>query len=437
MFEWLSDLLQTVMALPIRSAPLQISLAEALARYEQNLQVLDDDIEKQLAVLLARDLVDSAIRQAQPISTSAIQNIGQLDIQLKSKFFIFPVEKMTLWRDIIHPTESAWWWWGDKKPTEQVEKINLPWEILTGTFLVLTTPLLLDILNRLWNGAPDVVSVFGTLLTILLTASPLVKQGRQIATATLKSIFDLKPEQHIRMMAWMSLVVFLVILALQQWVLPYPLATYYNNQGVVARTQGNIQQAEGLFQRAAALNPNRVVPYYNLAEAYQKIGFSKQAQSWYEKAIQGDANFAPAYRGLGQVDNENGDFAIAERVLMAGLQTNFISDDDVTPKVIKYSLLSNLGWSYFGQGKLELARTIFLEALAFEPELKALGDLHGAEYRLALPHFYLAQIYERASDVPNARLQWEDCLRFLDAGELNQRERILIAQQHLQALPIK
>lgn len=437
MFEWLSDLLQTVLASPARSAPLQISLAEALARYEQSLGALSDDAETQLGVLLARDHVDNAIRQAQPVSASEIQSIGQLDAQLKSKIVAFPAERLTLWRDITHPSESAWWWWGDKKSTERVQQNNLPWEILTGTLLVLTTPLLLDILKRLWNGAPDVVSVFGTLLTLLLTASPLVKQGRQIVTALLKSISGIKPERHVRVMAWMSLVVFLVILALQQWVLPYPLATYYNNQGVVARTQGNIQKAEGLFQRAAALNPDRVVPYYNLAEAYQQIGFSKQAQEWYEKAIQGDANFTPAYRGLGQVYNESADFNAAEQVLVAGLQANFVIDDEITEKITKYELLANLGWSYFGQGKLELAQTYLLEALALEPELKTLGDTQGAEYRLALPHFIMAQIYEQASDVPNAKQQWEDCLRFLDAGEIRQRERILIAQQHLQALPVK
>jgi tetratricopeptide (TPR) repeat protein len=437
MFEWFSDLLHTVLASPAHSTPSQITLGDALARYEQSLRDLDDDAEKQLAVLLARDLVDNAIRQAQPVSVSAIQNLGDLDDQLKSKIITFPAESLTTWRDITQPSERAWWWWGDKKSAERVEKNNLPWEILTGTFLVLTTPLLLDILKRLWDGAPDIVSVYGTLLTLLLTASPLVKQGRQAATAISKFVFRITPKRQSRFMAFTALIIFLVMLVLQQWVLPYPLATYYNNQGAVARNQGNLQQAKNSFQRAAALNPDRVVPYYNLAEAYQQIGLSKQAQEWYEKAIQGDVNFAPAYRGLGQANNENGDFAAAERVLMAGLQATFTSSDEVTVNVTKYELLANLGWSYFGQEKLDLAKAICLEALALEPELKTLGDTQGAEYRLALPHFILAQIYEQASDVPNARQQWEDGLRFLDASDIRQRERILTAQQHLLALPTK
>lgn len=437
MFEWLSNLLQTVLAAPAPSVPLQTSLAEALAHYEQSLRNLNDDAEKQLAALLARDELDRVLRQGQSVSASAIQNIGELDVQFKSRIATFPVERLTLWRDITHPAEAAWWWWGDKKSAERVQQNNLFWEILTGTLLVLTAPLLLDILKRLWGGAPDVVSIFGTLLALLLTASPLVKQGRQIAATIFKAISGINLAHHARLMTLMSLVGFLAILTIQQWVLPYPLATYYNNQGVFARAQGNIQQAEGFFQRAAALNPDRVVPYYNLAEAYRQIGFSKQAQSWYEKAIEGDANFAPAYRGLGQVGNENADFAAAERILMAGLQASFTSDDKVTLKATKYELLSNLGWSYFGQNKFELAKTTLLEALALEPELKTFGDAQGVEYRLALPHFYLAQLYEQAGDISNARQQWEDCLRFLDAGDVRHRERILIAQEHLQALPAK
>jgi hypothetical protein len=103
-------------------------------------------------------------------------------------------------------------------------------------------------------------------------------------------------------------------------------------------------------------------------------------------------------------------------------------------KVTKYSLLSNLGWSYFGEGKLELAKETLLEALKLEPELKTLGDAQGVEYRLVIPHFYLAQIYEEEGDVPNAKQQWEDCLRFLDAGDISDREHILTAMQHLQNL---
>jgi tetratricopeptide (TPR) repeat protein len=437
MFNWLFDLIDTVFTSQTNTLPSLALLNKTLVRYEQSLQFLSEDHKTQLEVLLSRDQVDKVFSHSQSISVEIIQQAENLDVQFKSKKVLFSPEQLTIWRETVHPNESAWWWWVDKQSAELVQHNNLPWDIATGTIFVLTVPLLLDIIRRLWSGAPDVVSVLGTLLTLLLTASPLVTQGRQITINLFKSIFNSKPEMHIRMMAWMSLGIFLAMLAIQQWLLPYPLATYYNNLGVAARAQGNIQQAEGLFKRAAALNPDRVVPYQNLAEAYQQIGFIKEAESWYQKAIQGDANFAPAYVGLGQVYNESGDFAAAERVLLAGLRANFVSDDDSTLKVTKYTLLSNLGWSYFGQGKLELAKETLLEVLKLEPELRTLGDSQGVEYRLALPHFYLAQIYEQDGDAPNAKQQWEDCLRFLDAENLPQRERVLTALEHLQSLKNK
>ncbi len=102
--------------------------------------------------------------------------------------------------------------------------------------------------------------------------------------------------------------------------------------------------------------------------------------------------------------------------------------------VTRYGLLANLGWSYFGQGKTELAELTLMQAIEMEDELKQVGEAIGAEYRLALPHFYLAQIYEQAGDRQNAIVQWEECLRFLDATDWRQQERHFIAKQHLLTL---
>ena len=103
-------------------------------------------------------------------------------------------------------------------------------------------------------------------------------------------------------------------------------------------------------------------------------------------------------------------------------------------KVTHYELLANLGWSYWGQDKIDLAQKILENAIALEEELQELEKLDGAEYRLSLPHFYLAQIYEEDGELALAQQQWEESLRFLDPTDWRHSERVFIAQQHLQSL---
>jgi tetratricopeptide (TPR) repeat protein len=235
----------------------------------------------------------------------------------------------------------------------------------------------------------------------------------------------------------MSLSIFLLLLVVNQWILPYPMAEAYNNSGVRELAQGNLAAARQSFLRASALNADRVVPYYNIGRAYEEAGSLNEAGEWYQRAIEEDANFAPAYRGLGQVYNEQSQYAAAEEVLIAGLAMSMDEVEEVTARITRYELLANLGWSYFAQGKTELAQQVLISALKMEAELKQIGEARDAEYRRALPHFYLAQIYEEAGDLPNAILQWEECLRFLDANDWRQQERHFIAQKHLQALTEK
>jgi tetratricopeptide (TPR) repeat protein len=366
-----------------------------------------------------------------------VEEISKLDSELRTKLHLIPHEQVATWRQVFRPPQDAWWWWEDKNSIERAQRKDLPWEIIAGTFLLLSTPLVLDVIKRLWDGAPDTISIFGTLLTLLITASPLVKQGRLAFQWVLKSVPWLKEQDHAKAMAWLSFVIFLLLVGTDQWLLPYPLATFYNNTGVEAQAAGNLARAQDSFRRAAALNPDRVVPYYNIARGYEQTGLLKKAEEWSQKAIEEDASFGPAYRGLGQIYNEQAEFAAAEEVLIAGLATTMSGVDEVTAEVTRYELLANLGWSYFAQGKTELAEKTLTSALEMEDELKGMGEQRRSEYRLALPHFYLAQIFEQTNDLPNAIIQWQESLRFLDEADWRQHERYLIAQEHLQRLKEK
>ena len=232
-------------------------------------------------------------------------------------------------------------------------------------------------------------------------------------------------------MATLAALAFGLVLAGHMWIVPQ-LAVYYNNHGHTNLRVGNLTAAQQAFRRAAALDPERVVPYHNLADVYQRIGRFDEAIVWYQKAIERDLNFAPTYSSLGHLYNTQGKYSQAERVLLAGLDYVEQVVDSNLKILTRYQLLADLGWSYLAQERFTLAQIALESALALESDIKAWGDKQGIEYRMALPHYTLAQVYERLELPQEARQQWEESLRFLDPENWADREMLEIALQRLE-----
>ncbi len=416
------------------------NLTQSLIYYKGALKSIQDvhslpNPKDVFGILVARDKIHVQVTDKTKGISKALLELIELDDELKKQTGrITQAVNLANWRVSIAPPETSWWWYLDEHLLKQKKREDTLRGILVGTLLALALPLALEIIQRFWKGAPDIISIWGTLLTLLLATSPLVKQGREVTQWALEQIAPTRPKQYANIMVGMSILTLVILLVARLWLLPGPLATYYNNEGTKARASGNLTLARQMFQRAAALNPDQAVPYHNIATAYQDIGFDAKSIEWYEKAIEQDAGFAPAYRGLGELNNKKGEYEKAETILLAGLSIDSGYAEQATEQITQYELLSNLGWSYWGQNKLDLAQTTLESALSMEISLKDLGDLRGVEYRLALLHFYLAQIYEQTGEMDLAQQQWEECLRFLDQADWRQRERYLIAQQHLQAL---
>lgn len=359
----------------------------------------------------------------------------ELDQQLKTQGDkITKAVDLGAWRASFLPSASAWWWFLDESVDKRRKQTEIVRSVVVGTIMVFIFALTVEIIKRFWVSSSDSISVVGTLLTLIFTASPFIKQGEEVSEWLLSGLPWVKSRNiaDIRIVA--ATLALIALIGLRVWILPGPLATYYNNHGVQALGTGNLSLAQKMFQRAAALNPDRVVPYQNIADSYKKLGLEDQAIEWYQKAIERDSNFAPAYRGLGELYNQRAEYAQAEAVLLAGLSLKPGSLNESMEKITQYELLSNLGWSFWGQDKIDFARSTLEQALSLEAELKMIGDSQNTEYRLALPHFYLAQIYEQIGETDLAIQQWEECLRFLDQADWHQRERYFIAQEHLQSL---
>ncbi len=359
----------------------------------------------------------------------------ELDQQLKAQADkINKAIDLGVWRASFLPSASAWWWFLDESVDKRRKQTEIVRSVVVGTIMVFIIALTVEIIKRFWVSSSDSISVVGTLLTLIFTASPFIKQGEEVSEWLLSSLPWVKSRNLSDIRIVGATLALIALIGLRIWILPGPLATYYNNHGVQALETGNLSLAQKMFQRAAALNPDRVVPYQNIADSYKKLGLEDQAIEWYQKAIERDSNFAPAYRGLGELYNQKGEYSQAEAVLLAGLSLKPGSLNESMEKITQYELLSNLGWSFWGQDKIDFARSTLEQALGLEAEIKMIGDSQNTEYRLALPHFYLAQIYEQIGEADLAIQQWEECLRFLDQADWHQRERYFIAQEHLQSL---
>jgi tetratricopeptide (TPR) repeat protein len=403
-----------------------------MEKYAQALDTLNDDPQTLFPVLLARDQVEETLGKARPLPVESARQLVDLDGKLRQGVAEPALKTLSDWRQTLHPPNAHWWWFLDQKAEEREKKNDLPWVLLTGTLVLLTVTLATEMFKRLLVGAPDALSTAGALIILLLTGSPLFKRGQELSIRVLGRVPRLKPRFHAEAMAAMAVIAF-VLVGIGGLLLPQ-LALYYNNEGHRMLRVGNLAAAQRAFQRAAALNPDLVAPYQNLADVYGRIGHPDEAQTWYQKAIERDVNFAPAYRGLGHLYNLQGDFCQAEKVLLAGLDQKYSPEDADLETVTRYQLLSDLGWAYFAQERLDRAQAVLEAAISMEDEIKALGEQRGVEYRLALPHYILAQVYEQSAHPLEAIEQWEESLRFLDPENWADQEQIATALSHIEQL---
>jgi tetratricopeptide (TPR) repeat protein len=410
-------------------------LSAELDAYTQALDALrDEETQTLLRVLLARDALTAARAEMDVLPPPPAQRLLELDTRLRERATDLPLDALPDWRQTFEPPETAWWWRLDERVAKRKQQNDLPWVLLTGTFTLLTAALTTEILTRLWDGAPDVVSVFGSLVTLALTASPLVKRGRELGGWMVDHVLKFKLRYRAEALAALTGLVLVIVLGIRL-ALP-PVAVLYNNQGFAARQVRNYARAQRKFQRAVALHPDNAVAAYNLAEVYARLRESDKAAAWYRHAIAADLDFAPAYRGLGHLYNEQGQHAEGEAVLAAGLAVVGESPTAKADVVARYELLADLGWAYAAQEQVTLAQRALEDAVALEDTLKEFENAEpgDVQYRQALPHYYLAQLYEAAGDPQAAYAAWENCLRLLRPGWANNMAWRIEAQEHITQL---
>lgn len=209
-----------------------------------------------------------------------------------------------------------------------------------------------------------------------------------------------------------------------------PVVPYYPPAGdndlyvAVAQVKQFSNLKEGIPRLRQALQkhpPQHGGPYFELAEAYAKVGQAEEAIRFYEAAIRRTPDFRPAYAGLGRILSEAGQHTRAVEVLRKALE---MGPRDPT-------VLNDLGLVHLQQKDLRGATAMFRAAIEQDPAyseafsnlggvLGETGDPAGAEaaYREAIrmqpdsaaAHTNLADLLASRGDTRQAQYHYQKAL---------------------------
>jgi len=179
----------------------------------------------------------------------------------------------------------------------------------------------------------------------------------------------------------------------------------YNNMASAFVQKGLISQAMECYQAAVKINPGLVDVHNNLGDLWRLQGVigKQQAEKQYQEALAIDRQYAPAWRGLGDLLRESGSFeqALSYYQEAAKLRANYsdaytgmavclkelkrLSEAELAYKaVVKLRpncalSLGNLAGIFYEQGNLSMAIQTYREALRVEPNfLEAYNNLGNA-----------------------------------------------------------
>ncbi|MBW4469571.1 MAG: hypothetical protein KME45_04115 [Stenomitos rutilans HA7619-LM2] len=109
-----------------------------------------------LEALNARDGIQAALADTEPVSGAVLQTISELDQQLRAQAdAITPFTQKADWRVSFSPKETAWWWWLEAPKPKQWSQLDWLWTALSVTFLTISLGLVGDISTRFLKGGPD------------------------------------------------------------------------------------------------------------------------------------------------------------------------------------------------------------------------------------------------------------------------------------------
>jgi Flp pilus assembly protein TadD len=201
-------------------------------------------------------------------------------------------------------------------------------------------------------------------------------------------------------------------------------AKYFNNRGQDRFQKGDIKAALGDYKWATRLSPGYAAAHYNLADTYEEIPDYDKAVNEYQRAIDADPTFYPAYNNLSRLYIlRRKDCGAALRLLDRALELH------PEESSVRYTLHKNYGWANLCLGQFQEAQNHFWFALKID-------ERGGAVYCL------MGILTEEVSKTVEAALPaWQSCLALSNQVDVepewrNQaQDRLTQAHQRAQFSP--
>jgi len=197
------------------------------------------------------------------------------------------------------------------------------------------------------------------------------------------------------------------------------LARYYNNRGVVRQQNGNIKGAIDDYRWALRFSPGYTEARYNLGDSYEDIPDYDEALRQYQRVIDADPTFYPAYNNLSRLYIlRQKDYGAALRLLDRAFSLH-----PQEPSV-QYTLYKNYGWANFGLGHMGQAEQNLRSAVRLDPHRGS-------------AHCLLAKVLVEQARATDAIPEWRSCLAYSNEPEVepewrdDARENLKSAQKHL------
>lgn len=180
----------------------------------------------------------------------------------------------------------------------------------------------------------------------------------------------------------------------------------FNDRGVELQQRGQLEDAIRNYRRAIALDSGYAAAHYNLADAYEEIPNYDNAQEEYQRAIDADVSFYPAYNNLSRL------YILRRRdypTALTLLDRAFASGP--RDASVLYSLRKNYGWADFELGNLSQAEQQLRIAVGLDAERGS-------------AHCLLAKVLEAQGKVEDAKPEWVSCLAYSAGPDVEPEWRV-------------